>query len=169
MTHITSAPQTASPAHEGRIRALRWGAPAAIVAAVLSIISVYGDGTLSGSQQASQEAALPWIIAVVVVLTGLLFGLGVPRLLRSRNLSGWGLALGIVGILALAAYWSGASVVFGTAAVLAGHRRPARGPDGGEDSEARRGRHHGGATRHRRRHHRDHRQHLSLTSPSLAH
>lgn len=120
MTHITSAPQTASPAHEGRIRTLRWGVPAAIVAAVLSIISVYGDGTLSGSQQASQEAALPWIIAVVVVLTGLLFGLGVPRLLRSRNLSGWGLALGIVGILALAAYWSGASVVFGTAAVLAG-------------------------------------------------
>jgi hypothetical protein len=128
MTHITSAPQTASPAHEGRIRTLRWGAPAAIVAAVLSIISVYGDGTLSGSQQASQEAALPWIIAVVVVLTGLLFGLGVPRLLRSRNLSGWGLALGIVGILALAAYWSGASVVFGTAAVLAGTagRRVAR-------------------------------------------
>ena len=120
MTHITSAPQTASPAHEGRIRTLRWGAPAAIVAAAVSIISVYGDGTLSGSQRASQEAALPWIIAVVVILTGLLFGLGVPRLLRSRNLSGWGLALGIVGILALAAYWSGASVVFGTAAVLAG-------------------------------------------------
>src|SRR5580658_5279872 len=42
MTHITSAPQTASPAHESRIRTLRWGAPAAIVAAVLSIISVYG-------------------------------------------------------------------------------------------------------------------------------
>lgn len=128
MTHITSAPQTASPAHEGRIRTLRWGAPAAIVAAAVSIISVYGDGTLSGSQRASQEAALPWIIAVVVILTGLLFGLGVPRLLRSRNLSGWGLALGIVGILALAAYWSGASVVFGTAAVLAGTvgRRVAR-------------------------------------------
>jgi hypothetical protein len=128
MTHITSAPQTASQAHEGRIRTLRWGAPAAIVAAAVSVISVYGDGTLSGSQQASQEAALPWIIAVVVVLTGLLFGLAVPRLLRSRNLSGWGLALGIVGILALAAYWSGASVVFGTAAVLAGAaaRRVAR-------------------------------------------
>jgi len=128
MTHITNAPQTASPAHEGRIRTLRWGAPAAIVAAAISVISVYRDGTLSSSQQASQEAALPWIIAVVVVLTGLLFGLGVPRLLRSRNLSGWGLALGIVGILALAAYWSGASVVFGTAAVLAGAagRRMAR-------------------------------------------
>ena len=128
MTHITNAPQTASPAHEGRIRTLRSGAPAAIVAAAISVISVYRDGTLSSSQQASQEAALPWIIAVVVVLTGLLFGLGVPRLLRSRNLSGWGLALGIVGILALAAYWSGASVVFGTAAVLAGAagRRMAR-------------------------------------------
>jgi hypothetical protein len=128
MTNITSAPQTASQADEGRIRTLRWGAPAAIVAAAVSVISVYGDGTLSASQRASQEAALPWIIAVVVVLTGLLFGLGVPRLLRSRNLSGWGLALGIVGILALAAYWSGASVVFGTAAVLAGAagRRVAR-------------------------------------------
>jgi len=129
MTHITNTRQTASPAHEGRIGTLRWGAPAAIVAAAVSVISVYpGDGTLSSSQQASQEAALPWIIAVVVVLTGLLFGLGVPRLLRSRNLSGWGLALGIVGILALAAYWSGASVVFGTAAVLAGAagRRMAR-------------------------------------------
>jgi ABC-type transport system involved in multi-copper enzyme maturation permease subunit len=132
MTHITSAPQTASPAHGARIRTLRWGVPAAVGAAALSVISVYGDGTLSGSQQAHQEAVLPWIIAFAVVVSGLLFGLAVPRLLTSRRLSGWGLALGIIGIVALAAYWSGLPIVFGTAAVLAGitGRRVAR-MDGG--------------------------------------
>ena len=98
MTQITSAPQTASVAHDDRIRSLRWGVPAVAVAAALSVFSVYGDQTLSSSQQASQEAALPWIIAVMVVLSGLLFGLGVPRLLRRRNMPGWALALSLAGI-----------------------------------------------------------------------
>ena len=120
MTQITSAPQTASAAHDDRIRSLRWAAPAMVVAAALSVAGVYGDHSLSSSQQASQEAALPWIIAVIVVLSGLIFGLGVPRLLRSRSTPGWALALGLAGILALAAYWSGLPVVFGTAALLAG-------------------------------------------------
>jgi hypothetical protein len=132
MTQITSAPQTASSAHGGRIRTLRWGVPAVVAAAALSVVSVYGDGTLSGSQQAHQEAMLPWIIAFAVIVSGVLFGLAVPRLLTSRRLSGGGLALGIIGIVALAAYWSGLPVVFGTAAILVGTtgRRLAR-MDGG--------------------------------------
>jgi hypothetical protein len=120
MTHITSAPQTTSVAHDDRIRSLRWAVPAVVAAAALSAFSVYGDGSLSGSQQASQEAALPWIIAVAVVLGGLLFGLGVPRLLGNRRLSGWALAFGVIGIATLAAYWSGLPIVFGAAAILLG-------------------------------------------------
>jgi hypothetical protein len=129
MTQTITSTETANT---DRIRSLRWGAPAVVAAAALSVFSVYGDGTLSGSQQASQEAALPWIIAVAVIVGGLLFGLAVPRLLRSRSMSGWALALGLVGVVALVAYWSGLPVVFGAAALLVGinARRLAR-VDGG--------------------------------------
>jgi hypothetical protein len=129
MTQTISSTETANT---DRIRSLRWGAPAVVAAAALSVFSVYGDGTLSASQQASQEAALPWIIAVAVIVAGLLFGLAVPRLLRSQSTSGWALALGLIGILTLAAYWSGLPIVFGAAALLAGTtaRRLAR-VDGG--------------------------------------
>ena len=99
-----------------------------VAAVALSVFSVYADGSLSGSQQASQEAALPWIIAVAVIVGGLLFGLVVPRLLRSRSISGCALALGLAGILTMAAYWSGLPVIFGAAALLVGTtaRRAAR-------------------------------------------
>lgn len=117
MTHTISSTETQT-ANTGRIRSLRWGAPAVLAAAALSVFSVYGDGTLSGAQQASQEAALPWIIVVTVIVAGLLFGLAVPRLLRSRSMSGWSLAFGAAGILTLPAYWSGLPVIFGAAALL---------------------------------------------------
>jgi hypothetical protein len=117
MTHTISSTETQT-ASTGRTRSLRWGTPAVLTAAALSIFSVYGDRTLSGAQQANQEAALPWIIAVTVLVAGLLFGLAVPRLLRSRRMSGWSLALGVAGILTLPAYWSGLPVIFGAAALL---------------------------------------------------
>lgn len=120
MTHITSAPQASATARDERTRSLRWGLPAAIAAAAVSIYSVYGDGTLAGTQQTHQEAMLPWMIAFIVVLSGLLFGLAVPRLLRSRSLPSWGLALGIIGIATVPFFWSGLPVVFGAAALLAG-------------------------------------------------
>lgn len=122
MTDITST--SAAPgmnaADHARSRSLRWGVPAVAVAAALSAFSVYGDHTLTASQRASQEAALPLIIGIAVVVGGLLYGLGVPRLVRSQRLSGWALAAGILGLAALAAYWSGLPVVLGTAAVLLG-------------------------------------------------
>jgi hypothetical protein len=117
MTHTISSTETQT-ADTGRIRILRWGTPAVLAAAALSIFSVYGDGTLSGAQQANQEAALPWIIVVTVIVAALLFGLAVPRLLRSRRMSGWSLALGAAGILVLPAYWSGLGIVLGAAALL---------------------------------------------------
>jgi len=117
MTQTISSAKTET-ASTDRIRSLRWAAPAVVAAAALSVFSVYADGTLSASQQASQEAALPWIIAVMVVLSGLLFGLAVPRLLRSRSMSGWAVALGVAGILTLPAYWSGLGVILGVAALL---------------------------------------------------
>jgi hypothetical protein len=122
MTDITSTPTTSgvSAADLPRSLSLRWGVPAVAVSAALSAISVYGDHTLTASQRVSQEHALPVIIAVAVVLGGLIFGLGVPRLLRSQRLPGWALAVGILGLAALAAYWSGLPVVFGAAALLLG-------------------------------------------------
>lgn len=129
MTQTISSTETTNT---DRIRSLRWGASAVVAAAVVAAIGVYADQTLTSTQQAYQEAALPWVIAVAVVVGGLLFGLAVPRLLRSRSMSGWALAFGLVGILTLAAYWSGLPVVFGAAALLAGTtaRRLAR-VDGG--------------------------------------
>ena len=120
MTDIATTPATpgVSTADHARGRGLRWGVPAVAVAAALSAISVYGDHTLTASQRASQEHALPVIIGVAVVLGGLIFGLAVPRLLRGRHLPGWALAAGILGLAALAAYWSGLPVVVGTAALL---------------------------------------------------
>lgn len=120
MTDITSTARTSDVrvADHARSRSLRWGVPAVAVAAALSAISVYGDHTLTASQRASQEHVLPVIIGVAVVLGGLIFGLAVPRLLRGQHLPGWALAVGILGLAALAAYWSGLPVVFGTAALL---------------------------------------------------
>jgi hypothetical protein len=122
MTEITSTPRTssASVAGNGRSRSLRWGLPALAAAAAVSVIGVYGDHTLTASQGASQEAALPWIIGVLAVLGGLIFGLGIPRLLRGHSPSGWALAAGILGLATLAVYWSGLPVVLGTAALLLG-------------------------------------------------
>jgi hypothetical protein len=117
MTQTISSAKTET-ASTDRTRSLRWGAPAVLAAAALSVFSVYGDGTLSGAQQASQESALPWIIVGTVIVAGLLFGLGVPRLLHSRSMSGWSLALGVAGIVTLGAYWSGLPIVFGAAALL---------------------------------------------------
>jgi hypothetical protein len=119
MTQTISSTETQTTSTD-RIRSLRWGAPAVLVAAALAAFSVYADQTLTSAQQASQEAALPWIIAVAVIVGGLLFGLAVPRLLRRRSVAGWAVALGVAGVLTLAAYWSGLPVIFGTAALLAG-------------------------------------------------
>lgn len=122
MTHTTTTTGTpsVSTAGDGRGRAMKWGAIATAAAIAVSVICVYGDSTLSASQQASQENALPWIIGAIVVLAGLVFALAVPRLRRSPHLSGWALAAGIVGLAGFPVYWSGLSVVFGGAAVLLG-------------------------------------------------
>lgn len=117
MTRTISSTQTPNT---DRIRGLRWGAPAVLAAAALATLGVYGDNTLTSAQQAHQEAALPWVIAVAVIVGGLLFGLAVPRLLHSRSIGGWALALGLAGVATLAAFWSGLPVVFGAAALLAG-------------------------------------------------
>jgi hypothetical protein len=110
MTQTISSTETANT---DPFRSLRWGAPAAVAVAA---IGVYVDRTLTSAQQANQEAVLPWVIAVAVIVGGLLFGLAVSRALRSRNMVGWALDLGLVGV-ALAAYWGGLPVVFGAAII----------------------------------------------------
>jgi hypothetical protein len=122
MTNIASTTGTPGTAmmRNGRSRTLIGGAIAAAAAIVVSVICVYGDQSLTASQQSSQEASLPWIIGVIVVLAGLIFGLGVPRLARGGHPAGWGLAAGIIGIAGFPVYWSGLSIVFGAAALLLG-------------------------------------------------
>lgn len=117
----TDTPRVSTTAVE-RIRSLRWGAPAIVVAAGLAAFSVYANfgGTTSAADQASQESAVPAIIAVAVVLGAIAFGLVVPRVMRGARMSGWALGFAIVAIVTLAGYWSGLPVVFGAAALLLG-------------------------------------------------
>lgn len=114
-----------------RLRAVRWGLGALVAAAAISYYGAYGDPR----HIASQERAVPFIIAVLAVVAVLVFGLLVPAGLRALEAGptrwrGGSLAVGIVALLTLpVAFWSGLPLVLGTAAWLLGAtgRRAGRG------------------------------------------
>ena len=116
------AVETVSPV---RRRTLTAAVLAVVLAAVTSFYGAFGDPHPSSAQ----KHGVPVIIGVGVVIAALLFGLLVPwaRRLTGRA-AGWGLALSIVGLLAIPmTFWSGFNVIVAAAGVvLGGYARPSR-------------------------------------------
>jgi hypothetical protein len=103
-----------------RVQSVRWGLAALVLACALAVLGAYGDP----HPKASQEQAVPFICAVLVVLAAGIFGFLVPAGLRSAARPGWSgaaLALGILAVLCVpVAFWSGLPLLLGTAGVLVG-------------------------------------------------
>jgi hypothetical protein len=89
-----------------------------IVAAASAIYGAYGDP----HPKANQEGAVPFLVGVDVVLTGLIFGLLVPwAAKRPERAAGWGLALSLVSLISiLFTFWSGINVIVASAGVVLG-------------------------------------------------
>jgi hypothetical protein len=95
-----------------------WGVASAAVALAIVVIGVYGD---PGHVDADQESSLPFLIAVGLAATAVVFGLLVPRALNSRaNTARWALGFSLAGLLSVLAFWSGLAVILGGAGILVG-------------------------------------------------
>jgi hypothetical protein len=107
---------------DARVHSIRWGLGALVVACALAVFGAYGDP----HPQASQEHAVPFICAVLAAVAVGIFGFLLPAGLhgapaRPGRWSGWALALGILGIVAVpVAFWSGLPLLLGTAGVVLG-------------------------------------------------
>lgn len=105
-----------------RGRSLKWGVAAAAAAAVVDVYGVYGGPVV----QPDQKAGLPFVIAVAAVAAGVVFGAGVPRVLRGsrdadRRRARPGLVLSVLGVvLVLVAFWSGIPLILGAGGCLIG-------------------------------------------------
>src|SRR5262249_54790314 len=104
------------------VRSIRWGLVVIVASAAIAWYGAYG-GT---NPQADQEAAVPFIIGVMVVLSVVIFGALVPPGLRGiaakpGRWAGIGLTLAILGLVAVpVSSWSGLPVALGTAAAVLG-------------------------------------------------
>lgn len=109
---------------------LKWGAAAVAMAGLVDVYGVYGDA----QPKADQKAGLPFVLIVAVIAAVVVFGVVVPRALRSMRATSAtpgaaGLVLSILGlVLAPVAFWSGIPVVLGAGGSLLGSqgRRSAR-------------------------------------------
>jgi hypothetical protein len=107
-THIT-APDT-----DDRARIRQALVPAAVAVALLG-------SALSGLFADSRGEAVGEVV-FIPLLTAAIFGLVVARGLRHTAAGGRGIAMGVIGLLAVpVAFWSGLPLVLGTAATLLGH------------------------------------------------
>jgi hypothetical protein len=88
------------------------------VAAASAIYGAYGDP----HPKSNQESAVPFLVGVDVVCTGLIFGLLVPwAAKRPRRAAGWGLALSIASLISiLFTFWSGLNVIVAAAGAVLG-------------------------------------------------
>jgi FtsH-binding integral membrane protein len=110
---MTSTHITADDTHE-RARARQALVPAAVAVALLG-------SALSGLYADSRGEAVGEVI-FIPLLTAAIFGLVVARGLRHTAAGGRGIAMGVIGLLAVpVAFWSGLPLVLGTAATLLGH------------------------------------------------
>lgn len=118
MAQITQTPQRLG----AYVRSIRWGLAVLVAMAAIVWYGAYGDP----HPKASQEQAVPGLIALMAVITAVVFLAVVAPGLRSAaaHIGRWGgigLALGILGLLAVPfAAWSGLPLTLGTAAALLG-------------------------------------------------
>jgi hypothetical protein len=97
----------------------RAGARQALVPAAVAVALL--GSALSGLFADSRGEAVGEVI-FIPLLTAAIFGLVVARGLRHTAAGGRGIAMGVIGLLAVpVAFWSGLPLVLGTAATLLGH------------------------------------------------
>jgi hypothetical protein len=91
----------------------------AAVAAAIIVYGAYGDP----HPKSNQEDAVPVLIVAALIASAVVFGAIVPLAMRSqRQLSLWSIGFAVVGLVSIVAFWSGAPVLLGVAAVLTGYR-----------------------------------------------
>jgi hypothetical protein len=100
------------------VRAIGSAGLAILGAAATAIYGAYGDP----SAKASQEHAVPFIVAADAVIALLVFGLLVPWARRSATRSaGVGLALAVIGLVAIpVVFWSGMVIVVAASGTVLG-------------------------------------------------
>lgn len=112
----------AEGARPGRSLVVKAGAAAAAAGSALAVYAAYGDPNAS----ASQKAGVPFLVVAVVVVSLAVFGLVVPRALRSASQGGaagrrWGIGLAIAALVTSpVAFWSGVPLVLGVAGLALG-------------------------------------------------
>jgi NADH:ubiquinone oxidoreductase subunit K len=101
---------------------------AAATAAALVAVGSYGND--------HQWSAVPFLIGLAVMISAVVFGLLVPRALHAIETGApaarrWTIGHGIATLLSLVAFWTGAEVIIGSAAILLAvtGRRQAKGND----------------------------------------
>lgn len=104
-----------------RSAAAKWGLGVAAVTAAYDVYGVFGDDTAP----ASQRDALPFMIAMGLVVVAIVFGLLVPAGLRAidqraASASRWALGHAIAAMVSIVVFWSGLPLILGTAAVVLG-------------------------------------------------
>lgn len=100
---------TSRPAHSD-LRPLALGAGAGVVAAAVTVAFAH------------DWAEIAFSVGLLAVVTGVVFGLVVPRALRKPSAGGTALGLAVPAVLlALPAFWSGLPLVLGVAGVLVGN------------------------------------------------
>src|SRR4051794_6179069 len=116
--------------HGGGERALsaRIGAAAGILAMALVVYGAYGDT----QAKQSQKDAVPFLVITAAVLAIVMYGLLAPIALRAVAAGGtagrrWAIALTVVSVLSLVAFWSGLPLIAGGAAALVGKTARDRG------------------------------------------
>lgn len=102
--------------------AVKAGVAAAAAGAALAVYGAYGDP----HPEASQESVVPFLVAAVVLVSVIVFGLLVPRALRAARegnarAAWWGLTASVTAlVLAPVAFWSGIPLVVGAAGLFLG-------------------------------------------------
>lgn len=102
--------------------AVKAGAAAAAAGAAIAVYAAYGDP----HPKASQESAVPFLVAAVLVVSVIVFGLLMPTALRASCAGNsrapwWGLAHSTTAlVLAPVAFWSGIPLVVAVAGLLLG-------------------------------------------------
>jgi hypothetical protein len=102
------------------------GTAAAVVAAAIAVYGAYGDP----HPKSSQESGVPFLVIVDLAVAALLFGLVVPRALRSGSVR-WGLVPSILALVGVLAFWSGVPFVVGAAGALIAAQGRQRARDNG--------------------------------------
>lgn len=117
MSAVTTSPVTKPSARTAWV-----GIAAAACGSALAYYGAYGDP----HAKAQQESAVPFLVALTVVVATLAFTL-VPRMSRAGAARGWTMGTGIVAlVLTPVAFWSGVPLVLGAAGVLGGRRAGSR-------------------------------------------